>query len=130
MGQLLLDGVPIGVPDRSVTAGGVSYDNTQSGLSATDVQGAVDELKARFYRITGTMATSGTMIDKQINYPSGFTVSNCCIISFGIAVGNNYQYRHYDAGIGRAFARLTNTYIIVSSNYASQTNFELVLMKL
>lgn len=46
MGQLLLDGVPIGVPDRSVTAGGVSYDNTQSGLSATDVQGAVDEVAA------------------------------------------------------------------------------------
>lgn len=47
MGQLLLDGVPIGVPDRSVTAGGVSYDNTQSGLSATNVQGAVDEIATR-----------------------------------------------------------------------------------
>ena len=51
MGQLLLDGVPIGVPDRSVTAGGVSYDNTQSGLSATDVQGAVDEIVTDTYSL-------------------------------------------------------------------------------
>ena len=49
MGQLLLNGVPIGVPDRSVTAAGVSYDNTQSGLSATDVQGAVDEVVVKNY---------------------------------------------------------------------------------
>ena len=56
MGQLLLDGVPIGVPDRSVTAAGVSYDNTQSGLSATDVQGAVDEVAARTNILTSSQA--------------------------------------------------------------------------
>ena len=61
MGQLLLDGVPIGVPDRSVTAAGVSYDNTQSGLSATDVQGAVDEVAAEKIGFIG--ATVGSYVN-------------------------------------------------------------------
>ena len=47
MGKLMLDGVEVGLPDRTVTAGGVSYDNTQSGLSATECQSAIDELAAR-----------------------------------------------------------------------------------
>lgn len=66
MGQLLLDGVPIGVPDRSVTAAGVSYDNTQSGLSATDVQGAVDELATDSGWLTTTAVNGNTVKYRKI----------------------------------------------------------------
>lgn len=47
MGVLKLDGVDIGIPDRSVTAGGVSFDPTIKNIlpnTATDCQKAIDSL--------------------------------------------------------------------------------------
>lgn len=45
----------------SLTAGNVSYDNTSSGMTATKVQGAIDELK------TGLSSASSTA-DSKIKY--------------------------------------------------------------
>ena len=45
MGKLMLDGVEVGLPDRSVTAGGVSFDPTIKNVlpaSADTVQKAID----------------------------------------------------------------------------------------
>lgn len=57
---------------QGVTAGDVSYDNTNSGLTATDVQEAVDELKAdidaivvpasTFEIVRGTLVTGQTSV--------------------------------------------------------------------
>lgn len=77
MGKLMLNGDEVGMPDRSVTAGGVSYDNTTSGLSATEVQSAIDELadKSKFlvqkasFNITGV---SGDWVYKSITFPTAY----------------------------------------------------------
>ena len=70
MGQLLLDGVPIGVPDRSVTAGGVSYDDTATGLG-DDLQEAVDALG---WKSLGSASGTNT-----ISLPSGWKELNMCV---------------------------------------------------
>lgn len=70
MGKLMLNGVEVGLPDRSVTAGGVSYDNTQSGLSATDVQDSIDEVVGNGKIYYKDVAIAGTVISSyyaQIN---------------------------------------------------------------
>ena len=46
-------------PTIPTTASGITYDNTESGLSATDVQGAVDEL-AESYPANKVMMSDGT----------------------------------------------------------------------
>lgn len=62
MGIIMKDGRQYGVGGIT-PAENVTYDNTQSGMSATDVQGAIDELKngslyyrkGEFFEITGVV---------------------------------------------------------------------------
>ena len=67
MGKLMLDGVEVGLPDRTVTAGGVSFDPTIKNIlpnTATDCQKAIDEVCTRIgglyvYSFTQNSLTSG-----------------------------------------------------------------------
>lgn len=55
-------------PGGSVTASSVSYDNTDSGLTATDVQAAIDEVVSSIpaalatEKVTGTLAAGSTSV--------------------------------------------------------------------
>jgi len=51
--------------DRSPEASGVSYDNTTSGLTATDVQEAIDEV------VAGGVTKVGTPVDNQVGVWTG-----------------------------------------------------------
>ena len=60
MPKLIINGVDYGA--YPTDAGDISYDNTSSGLSATKVQGAIDELN------NGKANESGVAISKSTNY--------------------------------------------------------------
>lgn len=72
MGKIMLNGIQYGVGGIE-QAKDISYDNTESGATATDVQGALDELNAglmgEFTQI-GT-ATLNTTTQRSISLTSG-----------------------------------------------------------
>ena len=49
----------------ALVAGSISYDNSQSGLAADDVQGAVDEIDSRFEREEAIILLRPTVLKKQ-----------------------------------------------------------------
>lgn len=57
----------------SVDASDVDYDNTGSGLTATDVQAAIDEVQAEIAAIPSTVAASAVTYDNTV---SGLTASD------------------------------------------------------
>ena len=84
MGKLMLDGVEVGLPDRSVTAGGVSFDPTVKNIlpnTATDVQKAIDAVseKIKTYSFTATAGSNGTLAiptpPADLNFVIGATYS-------------------------------------------------------
>ena len=74
----ILDGTRLTIfvaPKVSQSASDVTYDNTQSGLSATDIQDAVDEVAASVNTLDGTVTAMNTI--STINVTSSFgTVNN------------------------------------------------------
>ena len=93
MGKLMLDGVEVGLPDRTVTAGGVSYDNTTSGLSATECQSAIDELagklKVKTITLTNTSTTSGGIYLSDLDGGKNIIVSSRIL---GVVGSNNHLF--------------------------------------
>ena len=65
------------------TASDISYDNTGSGLSASDVQDAIDEINTMLPNIKTVSFTSPLAVgDATVGaYPAGFTKNNCVILS-------------------------------------------------
>lgn len=57
----------------SVDAGDVNYDNSVSGLTATDVQAAIDEVQAEIAAIPSTVAASAVTYDNTV---SGLTAAD------------------------------------------------------
>ncbi len=70
--------------------------------------------------ITGSLTSSGGLLDKNENYPDGFSPSNSHIINFSYENVNVGQYRSGEGCIGtelRIFCRENNNgQITVSSN--------------
>ena len=70
--------------------------------------------------ITGSLTSSGALLDKNENYPDGFSPSNSHIIGFSYESANVGQYRSGEGCIGtglRVFVRENNNgQITVSSN--------------
>ena len=52
-------------PDTTCTADNVSYDNTDSGLSSTDVQDAIDEVNGSVGTLSSSLANK---LDKFVDY--------------------------------------------------------------
>lgn len=63
------------IPSGSSTAGRVTYDNTASGLTANNVQGAIDELAGNVSAITSDLSELNSNIN-MINVTSEFTFKN------------------------------------------------------
>ena len=82
----------------STTAAQVSYSNTQSGLSATNVQGAIDELRTlqlgSLAIVSGTLS-SATGWGDYTAFPTGFNSTNSCIIGWEVL-----YYNVWRTGIG------------------------------
>ena len=74
-----------------------TYDGATSGLSATRVQGAIDEVAEKCGNnckiIDGTITNdfSGGNITK-VNYPTGFTNYNCVVISSNVSYDNGSSW--------------------------------------
>lgn len=81
------------IPAASViSASGVQYDNTQSGMSATNVQGAVDEVKSVLNNIT--------IHEQAVNltFASGDATSNLdnnVLVVGAYSLGTAYYIQHY-----------------------------------
>lgn len=63
------------VLQENIQASDIGYDNTGSGLNATDVQTAIDEVNTRIDNIdiSGSFATNTTSITKTINAGGSLT---------------------------------------------------------
>ena len=62
-------------PTIPTTAGGISYDNTDSGLTATDVQGAVDEIDGRVDTLNSNLTTKGVNVTLSNKCAQGSLIS-------------------------------------------------------
>ena len=65
----------------SISAADVTYDNTASGLSATRVQGAIDEITVKYALVSFSIPDSGSSYDFTSLVPSGFYPTNSYVVS-------------------------------------------------
>lgn len=84
-------------PPTNIEASDVSYDNTQSGMTATDVQEAVDELKSNLTQLpeSGSNANGNYM-----KFPDGTLICTKTVttsVSYS-AWGNCYESNSIDLG--------------------------------
>lgn len=121
----------------------ITYDNTQSGMTATDVQGAVDELNASLVNfgnktavVSGTFNANTGAYSALINYPSGFNFNNTLVVSLNYASSDSTK-RYYgegsaDSSFQRCFVRLQTTGIDVynTSSSLKGLNFSVILMRI
>lgn len=100
MGKIMLNGKQYGVGGIE-KAKDISYDNTQSGMSATNVQGALDEVKAGLTKLplpvypyattTSVLVNNsykqGDRIHIEVVVTSSSTMPSGNIFSLGITLG-------------------------------------------
>lgn len=87
------------IPTGSSTAVGVTYDNTASGLTANNVQGAIDELAGNVSAITSDLSElTKSSFGDSINITSYTSTAYICpsdgyvkIYAEGTTVGNKVQ---------------------------------------
>lgn len=60
-------------------ASATTYDNSQSGLSATRVQGAIDEVAGKVASVTYPIENNTS--EQLFSLPTGFTSNNCTLIA-------------------------------------------------
>lgn len=95
------------------TAAEINFDNTGTGMTATDVQDAVTELKSNltdnaFAIATGTFGnTSGFT---YIQYPTGYSVDNCTALSLEV-----YYYSGWRSGVGIATNSFTRLFVALNA---------------
>lgn len=81
----------------NLAAADISYDNTNSGLTATETQAAIDEVVTMIpaspdiVMVTGTTASAPNNFGTLIPYPDGFTSDNCAIISLEVLYSNVWR---------------------------------------
>lgn len=71
----------------------VSYDNTDSGLTADDVQGAIDEVLEKIQPLTvlNTELGESTGWSETIPFPTGYTMNNTYILGLLIEDANGWR---------------------------------------
>lgn len=90
MGALTHNGdVITGLPS---TASQINYDNTSSGMAATQVQAAVDELNSvlnKAYTFNIDLTNKSLNTNYTVDLPSGFTADNSMIAGISLYKYNN-----------------------------------------
>ena len=86
IGTITIDGTPTDLYAPSATvipgADGISYDNTTSGLSATNVQDAIDEVDGAVDTLAGTVAGKSTVSVSQV-VSTGTKIATVTVDSVG-----------------------------------------------
>ena len=90
MGIIMKDGHQYGAGGIVEQAEDISYDNTSSGLSATNVQGALDEVKSGLIDITNYTDITGTT-----DTTGNFTVDTIDIEKAIKAIPIRYESQYY-----------------------------------
>ena len=105
IGTITIDGVSTDLYAPSATvippASGITYDNTNSGLQATNVQDAVDEVNEKADNIsvyvTNNEQTNGTLIGTvNITNQSGTTVNSNIRIPYNVSLKGRHDRTVYD----------------------------------
>lgn len=120
MGTIYRNGVPFA---GSFDAGGVNYDHSSSGLSATNVQAAVDEVNGKVDDNAGDItALNNGLTPETLSLSSSYTLTNASFrmgkliaISFkasGITASGNIELATIQSG----YAPSNETPIIVGTN--------------
>lgn len=81
------------IPSGGITAAGVSYDNTSSGLTADDVQEALDELAAAIPSAGATELATGTLASGATTATLSFSdvvIGSSTLIDVYVEGGINY----------------------------------------
>lgn len=118
----------VGVKYGSATAATVSYDNTVSGLSATDVQDAIDEIDASVDTLNSKIAVETDTVDGIVFTKQGNIVS---IYAYGISPASlptvPEKYRPNDTLLfpitSIASSKLYNAYMGITSAGAMNCNY-------
>lgn len=118
------DGDTVTITDDSadeLTALSVSYDNTTSGMSATSVQGAVDELNNDLTDIQSEKLT-GAKGAITSNSSINFSCNRVVMILYRSAIGNCIIAFEYNQAITIAGNVPSNVTISISDSVATVTN--------
>lgn len=110
MGKIMLNGKQYGVGGIE-RAEDISYDNTQSGMSATNVQGALDEIKSGLIKnVTSTLTTNSGGKVQGSSSDLGMPSTNARILSAYFNRGGYSAYRNVEISMyGGAGYMLTFT---------------------
>lgn len=103
------------IPSGGVDADDVSYDNTTSGLNATDVQGAIDEIVASIPSAGAVELQTGTLTAGQTTVTLTFasqTIGASTLIDVYVEDGINYD------SIATTTTTVTLTFATQSANKA------------
>lgn len=102
------------------SASGISYDNTDSGLSATNVQDAVDEVNAKAIKVvttTGTTTASGALIMPTVAQGGKFLSARCTSQTNVFAFDRGDNYVTVFSATSIAIAPLANTSVTLQIKY-------------
>lgn len=111
----------------AIPASNSTYDNTQSGLQADNVQNAIDELNSNLDGLKPAVANSEQIADNAsgvASYPAGYNKSNCIVISYYYVsnAGNNTM--------GGAIISLADNNINITNNSGAPRTFKVFLLKI
>ena len=114
----------------------ITYDNTESGLTADNVQDAIDEINSNLY-INNYTYVGQTILETNKNYtmpyPSGYDSTNCVIISMMLDMGNNRydSYPNHNLAGGILVSLRTDGIVVFANNNAAVgTTLRLALLKI
>lgn len=85
MGRIMMNGIQYGTGGRP-TAEGVTYDNAESGMTAKNVQGALDELSTGLTTQTGTFTKVSSKIS-SVEFAKYVKWGKVCVANVNFTVG-------------------------------------------
>lgn len=85
MGRIMMNGIQYGTGGRP-TAEGVTYDNAESGMTAKNVQGALDELSNGLTTQTGTFTKVSSKIS-SVEFARYVKWGKVCVANVNFTVG-------------------------------------------
>lgn len=108
------------IPSGGISADGVTYDNTTSGLTATDVQKAIDELAAAIPSAGAVEIQTGTLTSGSTSVTLNFT---------DVVIGATTRVDIYSSVYGVNPINVTTTPTSVTLTFAAQSGDVVVCVK-
>ena len=105
------------------------YSNSQSGLVATNVQSAIDELNSNFENKFAVIETDVTTTQKIISYPNGFNYNNCVLTTLYFTPYNTWVSSEYDQSMYGCEILLSDR-IVVTAKTDSTKKIRMLLTRI